>query len=151
MAKRTKIASLPGFAVYLDSEAKENERYQVYALWHDNHPEYGYLRKRKTLVGKYRNLSGAMEYMTNVTRRTEGRGAKWYHACATYNGEVTTYNLFTTSPAHNLQEALDQFSIWEANFDIKKAWIDVYENGEKVDTLEVKRTWRVKENGIEHH
>ena len=139
MAKRTKIASLPGFAVYLDSEAKENERYQVYSLWHDNHPEYGYLRKRKTLVGKYHALSSALAFITEGQRAAEDNGNdKWYYPCTKY--------VSTSYPAHTLQSALNQFSIWEESFPFTEAWIDVYENGKKVDTIPVEKTWNVKEN-----
>lgn len=72
MAKRTKIVSLPGFAVYFDTEARENERYQVYRLWHDNHPEYGYLRKHKTLIGKVATLHSAMVILTHTIGLEEG-------------------------------------------------------------------------------
>lgn len=62
----------------------------------------------------------------------------------TFSGKENTEKLFTTEPAITMQKALEQFSLWEGNFSIIEVWIDVYEDGEKVDRLEVVRTWQVK-------
>lgn len=62
----------------------------------------------------------------------------------TFSGKENIEKLFTTDPALTMQKALEQFSLWEGNFSIIEAWIDVTEDGEKVDRLEVVRTWQVK-------
>ena len=53
--------------------------------------------------------------------------------------------LYTTNPAKSLQEAVDQFALWEQDYryHIIDAWIDVEENGKEA-RLDVERAWRVK-------
>jgi hypothetical protein len=87
MAKRTKIASLPGFAVYFDSEAKENEKYLLYRLWHDNHPEYGYLRKRRTIIGKFATLHTALRFAVDIMERAENKATISGTTPGSYLGE----------------------------------------------------------------
>lgn len=85
---------------------------------------------------------------TKADKKYEGvnlKGQYLYWPCGKCNSE-TFPNLFTYSAALSYDEALRQFSIWEFNFGVTEAWIDVCKDGEKIARLEVKKTWKVKEN-----
>lgn len=65
-----------------------------------------------------------------------------YHPMAvTDKGTQFVYDGMST-----VSEALEQFDIWENDYgyQIREAWIDVYESGHKVKKLSVGKMWMLK-------
>ena len=60
---------------------------------------------------------------------------KLYWPCA----ETTTRPLWTYDSALSIDDCMKVFRCWKYGYGetLAKAWIDVHENGEKIDTIEI--------------
>lgn len=74
MAKRRKVAGLPGYSVYCCPEAKEGEQFRVYCLWTETNPVTGVPGIHRKLVKKYSRLSDCLYYIADIYRNTERKG-----------------------------------------------------------------------------
>ena len=52
--------------------------------------------------------------------------------------------LFVTNNCASMEEAVYAFSVWEDHYHyaITDAWIDVFDDNEKVQTIPVRRVWQ---------
>ena len=61
---------------------------------------------------------------------------------ATYiNSNGNIEELHTYDSCIRVSDALRVIENWDCEFNIKNAWIDVFENGEKVRIIQVKKKW----------
>lgn len=51
--------------------------------------------------------------------------------------------LFCYTDSLTLEDAMRSFEVWETEyqFHLTKCWVDVYRNGDKIHTINLKRTW----------
>lgn len=69
--------------------------------------------------------------------------ADYIHYAPMANVEGDSQPLFYSTDCDTLEEALKAFEIWDEGYHFKmtKCWIDVFRNRDKIQTINLKRTW----------